>query len=46
MYEFVLNGKKISFEENMNLLEYLREEANLTSVKNGVEKVLVELVWF
>lgn len=35
MYEFVLNGKNISFEENMNLLEYLREEANLTSVKNG-----------
>ncbi len=35
MYEFVLNRKNISFEENMNLLEYLREEANLTSVKNG-----------
>lgn len=35
MYEFVLNGKNISFKENMNLLEYLREKANLTSVKNG-----------
>ena len=35
MYEFVLNGENISFKENMNLLEYLREEANLTSVKNG-----------
>jgi len=35
MYEFMLNGENISFKENMNLLEYLREEANLTSVKNG-----------
>lgn len=35
MFEFILNGKHIFFEKNMNLLEYLREEANLTSVKNG-----------
>lgn len=35
MYEFTLNGKQVSFSKNMNLLEYLREEANLTSVKNG-----------
>lgn len=35
MYEFTLNGKQVSFSKNMNLLEYLREEVNLTSVKNG-----------
>ncbi len=35
MYEFILNGKQVSFSKNINLLEYLREEANLTSVKNG-----------
>lgn len=35
MYQFKLNGKEVAYEENINLLEYLREEANLTSVKNG-----------
>lgn len=35
MYEFILNGKSVSLSENMNLLEYLREIASLTSVKNG-----------
>lgn len=35
MYEFMLNGKKVSFLNNMNFLEYLREVADLTSVKNG-----------
>ncbi|MEG1254524.1 selenium-dependent xanthine dehydrogenase [Clostridium sp.] len=35
MYNFILNGKNVSFPKNINLLEYLREEANLTSVKNG-----------
>lgn len=35
MYEFVLNGKKVMLLEDKNLLEYLREDQNLTSVKNG-----------
>lgn len=35
MLEFTLNGNQVSFEKNINLLEFLREEANLTSVKNG-----------
>lgn len=35
MYTFILNGKEVSYNENINLLEYLREDANLTSVKNG-----------
>ena len=35
MYEFILNGVQVYFDRNINLLEYLREEANLTSVKNG-----------
>lgn len=35
MYEFKLNNKAVSFAEDINLLEYLREETRLTSVKNG-----------
>lgn len=35
MYEFILNGKKILISEDKNLLEYLREDKNITSVKNG-----------
>ncbi len=35
MSEFILNGKKVSIEENINFLEYLRENENLTSIKNG-----------
>ncbi|MEG0133603.1 MAG: selenium-dependent xanthine dehydrogenase [Clostridium sp.] len=35
MYNFLLNGEKVFSSRNINLLEYLREEANLTSVKNG-----------
>lgn len=35
MPEFILNGKKVSAAEDMNFLEYLREQENLTSVKNG-----------
>ncbi|EJO5348632.1 selenium-dependent xanthine dehydrogenase [Clostridium botulinum] len=35
MYEFTLNGINISVSEDMNLLEYLREHEDLTSVKNG-----------
>ncbi|RYD02312.1 hypothetical protein N752_25505 [Desulforamulus aquiferis] len=35
MAKFFLNGKQVIAREGMNLLEYLREEARLTSVKNG-----------
>lgn len=35
MCEFILNGKKVSAEEDKSLLDYLREDENLTSVKNG-----------
>lgn len=35
MYQFILNDKNISTEEDLNLLEYLREYEDLTSVKNG-----------
>ncbi len=35
MFEFNLNSKKVVFEEDINFLEYLREHANFTSVKNG-----------
>ncbi len=32
---FTLNGQAVTLPEGLNLLEYLREEARLTSVKNG-----------
>ncbi|WP_251860227.1 selenium-dependent xanthine dehydrogenase [Clostridium sp. Marseille-Q2269] len=35
MYEFILNGKNVSVAEDINLLEYLRDYEDLTSVKNG-----------
>lgn len=35
MIEFRLNGRVVKSNENRNLLEYLRNTANLTSVKNG-----------
>ena len=35
MYEFILNGKKQTVDENKKLLNYLREDCNITSVKNG-----------
>lgn len=35
MAGFILNGKKVTAAEDMNFLEYLREQQNLTSVKNG-----------
>ncbi|GAB6181311.1 selenium-dependent xanthine dehydrogenase [Desulfotomaculum defluvii] len=35
MYTFNLNGNSVSVENNGKLLDYLREEARLTSVKNG-----------
>lgn len=35
MYQFILNGEKVSFKEDIKLIEYLREYKNLTSVKNG-----------
>lgn len=35
MFEFVLNGEKVVARENKKLLEFLREDMNITSVKNG-----------
>jgi aldehyde oxidoreductase len=35
MYEFILNGRNISTIEDINMLDYLRDYENLTSVKNG-----------
>lgn len=35
MIELYLNGHRVTAAGDMNLLEYLREEARLTSVKNG-----------
>ena len=35
MYTFTLNGKEITVEENISLIDYLREVARCTSVKNG-----------
>lgn len=35
MPTFTLNGKAVDAPDGVNLLEYLREEARLTSVKNG-----------
>ena len=35
MYSLNLNGQIVNIDKNMNLLEYLREDARCTSVKNG-----------
>ena len=35
MYSFILNNKDITVSEDINLLEFLREEEDLTSIKNG-----------
>jgi selenium-dependent xanthine dehydrogenase len=35
MFQFTLNGKDISVAADHNLLEYLREDARMTSVKDG-----------
>lgn len=35
MYKFNLNGSNVTVGEDKNLLEYLREDTRLTSVKNG-----------
>ncbi|HMM22711.1 MAG TPA: 2Fe-2S iron-sulfur cluster-binding protein, partial [Selenomonadales bacterium] len=35
MFTWILNGAQVAVDRDVNLLEYLREEAGLTSVKNG-----------
>jgi len=35
MFNFVVNGKKVSASEDKKLITFLREDMNLTSVKNG-----------
>lgn len=35
MFEFSVNGKAVQISEDKKLIEFLREDLNLTSVKNG-----------
>lgn len=35
MYSFVLNGEEVSTNEDKRLLDYLRDDKRITSVKNG-----------
>lgn len=35
MYTFILNNREVEAKEDVNLLEFLREQEDLTSVKNG-----------
>ena len=35
MFQFTLNGKNVAVDADKNLLEYLREDARMTSVKDG-----------
>lgn len=35
MYNFKLNGKDLSVDEDISLIDYLRDVEQLTSVKNG-----------
>lgn len=38
MFHFTLNGARVSTDADKNLMEYLREDAGLTSVKNGCDE--------
>lgn len=38
MYEFTVNGKLIQTDKEMKLLDYLRDELDLTSVKEGCDE--------
>ncbi len=44
VYEFILNERNVSVSEDINLLKYLRDNEDLTSVKMGVQKEPVEPV--
>ncbi|CDH89556.1 xanthine dehydrogenase, molybdenum binding and iron-sulfur binding subunits [Clostridium botulinum B str. Eklund 17B (NRP)] len=35
LFKFILNGQEKSVDENKKLLKYLRDDCNITSVKNG-----------
>ena len=35
MYQFTLNGKDVELDADKGLMEYLRENSRLISVKNG-----------
>ncbi|HVJ50248.1 selenium-dependent xanthine dehydrogenase [Desulfitobacterium sp.] len=35
MYTFSINGEDYSLEEDINILDYIREELHITSLKNG-----------
>ena len=37
MFQFTLNGAQVFTESDKSLMEYLREDAHLTSVKNGCD---------
>jgi len=38
MFQFTLNGRSVTVGTDKNLMEYLREDARLTSVKNGCDE--------
>ncbi len=38
MIRFILNGREVSADGELKLIDYLRDEARLTSVKNGCAK--------
>lgn len=38
MYEFILNGEKVTVEENEKLLHFLRDKKGILSVKNGCDE--------
>ena len=38
MFQFTLNEKNVAVDADKNLLEYLREDARMTSVKEGCDE--------
>lgn len=38
MYKFNLNGKEVTVEQDKKLLDYLRDDCNITSVKDGCKE--------
>jgi selenium-dependent xanthine dehydrogenase len=38
MYNFIINGKKIETSEEMNLLDFIRDTLDITSLKNGCKE--------
>ena len=38
MHNFIINGKKIETSEEMNLLDFIRDTLDITSLKNGCKE--------